>query len=69
MSSRRDRRTTASEPKIKKGAKVQLVLMLISIILMVFSITQVYYLARYTFGLEVEQKHLSVYRWVTMLLN
>lgn len=70
MADRKSRRATQeSEPKMKKGAKKQLIFMIIAVILMVFSVTQVYYLARYTLGLEVQEKHLRVYKWVIMLLN
>ena len=57
------------KPKLKPGAKKQLVIMIISIVLMVFSVVQVYYLARYTFGFDVTQNEMKVYRWVYMLLE
>ena len=70
MTSRRDRRAVQeNEPKMKKGAKKQLIIMIISVILMIFSVVQVYYLARYTFGFQVKESHLKVYKWVYMLLN
>ena len=49
-----------SETRMKPGAKKQLVIMIISIILMIFSVTQVYYLAKYTLGLNVPQEKLKV---------
>lgn len=70
MASRKSRRGSQhSATKMKVGAKRQLVIMIISIVLMVFSITQVYYLARYTLGYEVEQKDLKVYTWFYKLLE
>jgi len=70
MASRKSRRgSEQSEPKMKTGAKKQLIIMLISIALMVFSVTQVYYLAKYTLGHEVPQEKLRVYKWVCMLLE
>lgn len=70
MASRKTRRTVQDrEIKVKPNAKKQLIIMLISIVLMIFSVTQVYYLARYTFGFEVSQEKLSVYKWFCMLLD
>lgn len=54
---------------MKKGAKKQLILMVFSVALMIFTITQVYFLAKYTLGLEVKQENLKVYRWVCMLFE
>ncbi|MBQ8043749.1 MAG: hypothetical protein IJ272_06335 [Clostridia bacterium] len=70
MASRKTRRgAQQNEPKMKASAKKQFVIMLISIALMVFSVTQVYYLAKYTLGHDVPQEKLKVYRWVCMLLE
>lgn len=70
MASRKTRRgAEKNEPKMKPGAKNQLVIMLISLALMVFSVIQVYYLAKYTLGYDVPQEKLKVYRWVCMLLE
>ena len=70
MASRKSRRgSQQSGTKMKTGAKRQLVIMIISIALMVFSVTQVYYLARYTLGYEVDQKDMSVYTWFYKLLE
>lgn len=70
MTSRKSRRgSEQSGSKMKKGAKKQLVVMLISVVLMFFSLTQVYYLAKYTLGYDVPQEKLKVYRWVCMLLG
>lgn len=70
MENRKSRRTIQrSEPKMKKSAKKQLIFMIIAIFLMVFSVTQVYYLARYTLGFDISQEKLKVYRCVYMLLE
>lgn len=70
MASRKARRDSEeNKPKMKTNAKRQLVIMIISVILMIFSVTQVYYLAKYTLGQEVPQEKLKVYRWVHMLLE
>ena len=68
MTSRR-RGSETQTTKLKKNAKIKLVIMIISVILMFFSITQVYYLAKYTLGHEVAPKKLKVYRWVQLLLS
>ena len=70
MASRKSRRGASTKTAaMKSGAKKQLVIMLISVTLMLFTITQVYYLAKYTLGYEVPVEKLSVYRWVSMLLE
>lgn len=70
MASRKSRRgNTTKTTNIKPGAKKQLVVMLISIMLMIFTVTQVYYLAKYTLGYEVPAEKLRVYKWVCMLLQ
>ena len=70
MASRKSRRgAEAKSTTMKPGAKKQLVIMLISIALMIFTVTQVYYLAKYTLGYEVPAEKLRVYRWVRMLLE
>ena len=70
MASRKSRRgAKPNTTTLKPGAKKQLVIMLISIALMIFTVTQVYYLARYTLGYEVTAEKLSVYRWVSMLMQ
>ncbi len=70
MASRKSRReATANTTNLKPGAKKQLVIMLISIILMIFTVTQVYYLTKYTLGYEVPAEKLRVYRWVSMLFG
>ncbi len=70
MASRKSRRgASAKTTTMKPGAKKQLVIMLISIVLMIFTVTQVYYLAKYTLGYEVPAEKLRVYRWVSMLLQ
>ena len=62
-------RENITTPKLKPGAKKSLVIMIISVALMIFSVIQVYHLARYTLGLEVTQQDMKVYRWVYMLLE
>ena len=58
-----------SKLKEVPNAKAKLIGMLISIALMVFSILQVYYLAMYTFGREISEDKLAVYKWVVKLVN
>lgn len=70
MASRKSRRGASSKATtMKPGAKKQLIIMLISVILMIFTVTQVYYLAKYTLGYEVSAEKLRVYRWVSMLMK
>ena len=70
MASRKSRRGAATKTtNMKPGAKRQLVVMLISVALMLFAVTQVYYLTKYTLGYEVPDEKLKVYRWVSMLLQ
>ena len=63
------RNSDNSGPKMKAGAKKKLIIMILSIALMIFSVTQVYYLAKYTLGYDIPQEKLRVYRWVCMLLE
>lgn len=58
-----------SKLKEVPNAKTKLIGMLISIALMVFSVLQVYYLAMYTFGREISEDKLAVYKWVVKLVN
>lgn len=58
-----------SKLKEVPNAKSKLIGMLISIALMVFSVLQVYYLAMYTFGREISEDKLAVYKWVVKLVN
>lgn len=71
MTSRKTRRGYQETTKNKKteNPKKKLIIMFIAVFLMIFSITQVYYLAKYTLGREVPADKLSVYRWVCMLLE
>ena len=70
MASRKSRReNTNRSTNMKPGAKKQLIIMLISIVLMIFSVTQTYYLAKYTLGFDVPAEKLKVFRWVSMLLK
>jgi len=64
-------RRCAKEEKIKvvHNAKRKLVIMVICICLMMFSVMQVYYLTRYTFGLEVSSRDMAVYNWVLKLVS
>ena len=48
MADRKARRIREKEIKLKPNAKKQLVIMLIAMVLMFFSVSQVYFLARYT---------------------
>ena len=59
------------EEKVKTipKAKRKLITMVICICLMLFSVVQVYYLARYTFGLEVSSNNMAVYNWVLKLVS
>lgn len=71
MTSRKTRRgyqETTKKKKIKTSKK-KLIIMFISVFLMIFSITQVYYLAKYTLGHEVAADKLGVYKWVYMLFE
>ena len=70
MASRRVRREYLNEKtKISSKNKKRLLLMLFSIVLMIFCVFQVYYLARYTLGKEVSSSNLKVYKWVRMLVD
>lgn len=70
MASRKSRRGNVSKTtNMKPGAKKQLIVMLISVVMMIFAVTQVYYLAKYTLGYEVPGEKLKVYRWISMLLQ
>ena len=64
-------RRSVKEEQVKMlpNAKRKLITMIICIVVMVFSITQVYYLARYTLGLEVSSKNMAVYNWVLKLVS
>ena len=70
MASRKSRRGSEKKgTKMKKGAKKQLIIMIISVVIMIFSVMQVYHLTKYTLGHNVPQEKLKVYRWVYMLLE
>jgi len=51
------------------NARRKLMTMVICICLMLFSLVQVYYLARYTLGLEVSNGEMAVYNWVLKLVS
>ena len=70
MASRRTKiNSEQSEPKMKQEAKARLIIMLISVCLMVFSVTQVYYLGKFTLGYDVPSEKLKVYVWFCKLLD
>ncbi len=58
-------------PKLKEvpNAKAKLIGMIVSIVLMVFTVTQTYYLAMFTFGREISEDKMAVYKWVVKLVN
>lgn len=58
-----------SEPKMKQGAKTRLVIMILSVCLMLFSVTQVYYLGKFTLGYDVPSEKLKVYVWFCKLVD
>ena len=64
-------RRSVKEENIKTipNAKKKLITMLICICLMVFSVVQVYYLTKYTLGLEVSKYDMAVYNWVLKLVS
>lgn len=51
------------------NAKRKLIIMIVSIVLMVFSATQVYNLTRYTLGLEVSKSDMAVYNFILKLVT
>lgn len=69
MENRKARRNQKNTNKLKAGAKRQLIIMLLSIALMFFSLSQVYYLTKYTLGQNVSSEKLKVYRWIRLLLE
>ena len=70
MTSRKSRRVKMEkEQKAQRKLKTRFVVMIISVVIMIFSVVQTYNLALYTFGCEVPQEKLKVYRWVCMLLE
>jgi len=64
-------RRSVKREKVKTvpNAKRKLITMIVCLVIMVFSVTQVYYLARYTLGLEVSSKNMAVYNWVLKLVS
>ena len=70
MAARRSKNNSEQgEPKMKQGAKARLVIMIISVVLMIFSVTQVYYLSKFTLGYEVPKEKLNLYIWVCKLMD
>lgn len=59
------------EEKIKTipNAKKKLIIMITSVCLMVFSVFQVCFLARYTLGLEVSNSNMAIYNWILKLVS
>ena len=51
------------------NAMLKLICMFLSLALMVFSVTQVYYLLKYTLGHEVSKEDMAVYNWVVKLVS
>lgn len=64
-------RRSVKEEQVKTipNAKRKLITMIICLVIMLFTVTQVYYLARYTLGLEVSSKNMAVYNWVLKLVS
>ncbi len=58
-----------SKMKEVPNAKAKLIGMLVSIALMIFTVTQTYYLAMYTLGREISEDKMAVYKWVVKLVN
>ena len=58
-----------SKMKEVPNAKAKLIGMIVSIVLMLFTVTQTYYLAMYTFGREISEDKMAVYKWVVKLVN
>lgn len=70
MPSRKSRRANLeNELRARKKVKTRIIIMIISVAIMIFSVTQTYNLAMYTLGYEVPKEKLIVYRWVCMLLD
>ena len=63
------REKTKKKQEISKKAMTKLIIMFVSVAIMFFCIMQVYYLGRYTLGLEVSSKHLRIYKWVGLLVS
>lgn len=58
-----------SKMKEVPNAKAKLIGMLISVLLMIFTVTQTYYLAMYTLGQEISEDKMAIYKWVVKLVN
>ena len=58
-----------SKMKEVPNAKAKLIGMIVSIVIMIFSVMQTYYLAMYTFGREISEDKMAVYKWVVKLVN
>lgn len=58
-----------SKLKEVPNAKAKLIAMLVSVAIMIFSVTQTYYLALYTLGREISEEKMAVYKWVVKLVN
>ena len=56
--------------KKKKSSKIKkIIYMIISIIICVFVIHQMYFLVKYTMGEEINTKNLVIYRWINKIEN
>lgn len=64
-------RRSVKKDKVKTipKAKRKVIIMCICICLMLFSVVQVYFLARYTLGLEVSSGNMAIYNWVLKLVS
>ena len=64
-------RRSVKEEQVKTipNAKRKLITMIVCLVIMLFSVTQVYYLARYTLGLEVYSRNMAVYNWILKLVS
>ena len=69
MTSRKTRRNVKREPEMSSSAMKKLIFMFVAIGLMVFSVTQVYFLTKYTLGHDVPADKLKIYRWVQLLVS
>ena len=68
MTDRKQRRNVNNtDKKLVKGAGKKFLFMVITVVIMVFCIFQVYYLAKYTLGHEISSDKMAVYTWVKKL--
>lgn len=50
--------------KTKRTKTKQMIYMIISLLIALFIVSQVYFLVRYTLGYEVKSSQLIIYRWI-----